>query len=74
MQYNDLIGDHLMPLLDHVAEALPSEPDPALEICPCGEEYEANLQAARVEIDKREEDYSAYLNDFLQQHGRLPTL
>jgi len=78
MRYDDLIGDHLTscstPLLDYVAEALPSEPDPALDIRPWREEYKANLQAAWVEIDKREEDHSAYLNDFLQQHGRLPTL
>jgi hypothetical protein len=50
MRYDDLIDDHSTPystpLLECVAEAPPSEPVPASEICPWGEEYEANLRAA----------------------------
>lgn len=39
-----------------------------------GESYKADLQAAEAEINnKREEDNSAKLDNFLQQYGRLPT-
>jgi hypothetical protein len=79
MRYGDLIGDHSTPPcstppLERVTEVPPSEPDPASHIRPWREEYEANLRAAEIEIDKREEDHTAYLNDFLEKHGRLPIL
>jgi hypothetical protein len=49
-----------------VVEALPSKPDPASKIRPWREEYEASLQVAEIEINEREEDHTAYLNDFLE--------
>lgn len=48
--------------------------DPASTIHPWREEYEASLMAAEIEIDKREEDHTLYLNNFLELHGCLPTL
>jgi hypothetical protein len=71
MRHNNLIRDHPMPP-ECIVEARPSELDPAIEICPWREEYEANQQAAQIEIDKREEAHTAYLNDFLQQTWLSP--
>lgn len=78
MRYGDLIGSdstpYSTPPLERTAEAPPFELEPASKIRPWREEYEADLRAAEIEINKREEDHTTYLNDFLEQHGRLPTL
>jgi hypothetical protein len=50
------------------------ELDPTSERHSWRESYEADLQAAEAEINRREEEHSAYLDNFLQQHGCLLTL
>jgi hypothetical protein len=41
------------------------EPDPTSKRCLWRESYEADLYAAEVEINRREEEHSAYLDNFL---------
>jgi len=57
-----------------VAEGPSKTPDPIYERHSWRDNYEAELQAMRVEIEKREKAHSAYLEDFLVQNGRLPSL
>jgi hypothetical protein len=48
-----------------VAEAPSKTPDPIYEQHSWREDYEAELQAIRAEIEKREKAHNAYLEDFL---------
>jgi hypothetical protein len=57
-----------------VAEALSKTPDPIYEQRSWREDYEADLQAMRVEIKKREKAHKAYLEGFLVQNGCLLSL
>jgi hypothetical protein len=57
-----------------VTEGPSKTPDPIYEWYSWKEDYEAELQAMRAEIKKKEKAHNAYLEDFLIQNGRLPSL
>lgn len=69
-----LIGDCSTPPPECVAEAPSLTPDPVSKGRPWREDYEEAIRVNQAEVEKKEEAHLAYLNDFLQQHGRLPTL